>query len=139
MCKHCWLSVINGRTIYILNRAVLSWPFVCIAVDNTQINWGLGVNWGLNYTSICCLNRGRKGVVSLMCVRSVAVTQNAEYYSIYLSKRCYCHVEYHSFIIYNVWMYTRTSVAGSVFFTISLWVPINHQPYLLHHNFAICR
>jgi hypothetical protein len=20
----------------------------------TQINWGLGVNWGLNYTSICC-------------------------------------------------------------------------------------
>jgi hypothetical protein len=26
----------------------------------TQINWGLGVNWGLHYYSICCLNRGRK-------------------------------------------------------------------------------
>jgi hypothetical protein len=42
----------------------------------TQINWGLGVNWGLNYTSICCLNRGRKGslAVSLMQNSKVLAT-----------------------------------------------------------------
>jgi hypothetical protein len=54
------------RTIHILHilwcRPLFALPWVI-----TLINGGFGVNWGLNYTSICCLNRGRNVFCSKRC------------------------------------------------------------------------